>query len=51
MDPTRVHSDKGKGTGEEEDRLEFHNLVSALNDLAKGKKEVLHAIDKLSLNP
>ena len=51
MDPTRVHSDKGKGTGEEEDRLNFHNLVSALNDLAKGKKEVLHAINRLALKP
>ena len=44
MDPTGIHSDRGKGTGEEEDRLEFRSLVSALNDLAKGKKEVLHAI-------
>ena len=38
MDPTGIHSDRGKGTREAEDRLEFHNLVSALNDLAKGKK-------------
>ena len=51
MDTTRVHSDRGKGTGEEEDGLEFHNLVSALNDLAKGQKEVLHAINKLALKP
>ena len=36
MDPTSIHSNRGKGTGEDEDRLEFHNLVSALNDLAKG---------------
>ena len=36
MDPTSIHSDRGKGTGEEEDRLEFRSLVSALNDLAKG---------------
>ena len=49
MDTTRVHSDRGKGTGEEEDGLEFHNLVSALNDLAKGQKKVLHAINKLAL--
>ena len=27
MDPTRVHSNRGKGTGEEEDRLKFRNLV------------------------
>ena len=36
MDPTGIHSDRGKGTGKEEDRLAFHSLVSALNDLAKG---------------
>ena len=36
MDPKSIHSNRGKGTGEDEDRLEFHNLVSALNDLAKG---------------
>ena len=44
MYPTGIHSDRGKGTGEEEGRLEFCSLVSALNDLAKGQKEVLHAI-------
>ena len=49
MEPTRVHSDRGKGTGEEENRLEFHNIVSALNDLSKGQKKVLHAINKLAL--
>ena len=49
MDPTGIHSDIGKQTGEEENRLEFRNLVSALNDLAKGKKEVLHAINRLPL--
>ena len=36
MDPTSIHSDRGKGTGEDEDRMEFRNLVSALQDLAKG---------------
>ena len=36
MDPTWIHSDRGKGIGEDEDRLAFHSLVSALNDLAKG---------------
>ena len=51
MDPTGIHSDRGKGTGEEEDRLAFHSLVSALNDLAKGHKEVLHAINMLALKP
>ena len=48
MDPTCTHFDKGKGTREEEDRLEFRSLVSALNDLAKGQKEVLHAINRLA---
>ena len=38
MEQIGVHSDRGKGMGEEEDRMEFHNLVSALQDLAKGKK-------------
>ena len=36
MAPRRVHFDRGKGTGEEEDMLDFRNLLSALNDLAKG---------------
>ena len=49
MDPTRIHSDRGKGIGEEEDMLAFHSLVSALNDLSKGQKKVLHAINKLAL--
>ena len=51
MDPTRIHSDRGKGTREEEYMLEFHNLVSALNDQAKGHKKVLHAINRLALKP
>ena len=51
MDPIGIHFDRGKGTGEEEDRLEFRSLVSALNDLAKGQKEVLHAINRLALKP
>ena len=51
MDPTGIHSNKGKGTIEEEDRLEFRSLVSALNDLAKGQKEVLHAKNRLALKP
>ena len=36
MEPTGIDFDRGKGTGEDEDRMEFHNLVSALQDLAKG---------------
>ena len=51
MDPTGIHSDRGKGTGEDEDRIEFRNLVSALQDLAKGKKGVLNAINRLSVKP
>ena len=51
IDPIGIHSDRGKGTREEEYRLEFHSLVSALNDLAKGQKEVLHAINRLALKP
>ena len=47
MDPTGIHSDRGKGTGEDEDRMAFQSLVSALNDLAKGQKEMLHAINRL----
>ena len=38
MEQTGIHSDKGKGMGEDQDKMEFHNLVSALQDLAKGKK-------------
>ena len=38
MEQTGIHFDKGKGTGEKEDRMEFLNLVSALQDLAKGQK-------------
>ena len=48
MEQTGIHSDKGKGTEEEEDRMEFRNLVSALQDLVKGKKDVLNAINRLS---
>ena len=51
MDPIGIHSDRGKGTGEDEDRMEFRNLVSALQDLAKGKKDVLNAINRLSAKP
>ena len=51
MEQTCIHSDKGKGTGEEEDRMGFCNLVSALQDLAKGKKDVLNAINRLSVKP
>ena len=36
IDPTGIHSDRGKRTREDEDRMKFCNLVSALQDLAKG---------------
>ena len=51
MDPTGIHSVSGKGTGEDEDRIGFHNLVNALQDLAKGQKEMLHAINILFSKP
>ena len=51
MDPTCIHSDNGKGTGEDQDRMEFRNLVSALQDLAKGQKDVLNAINIFSTKP
>ena len=47
MDPTGIHSDRGKGMGEDEDRMEFCSLVSALQDLAKGQKDILNAINRL----
>ena len=51
MEQTGIHADRGKGMGDEEDRMEFRNLVSALQDLAKGQKEVLNAINRLSAKP
>ena len=51
MDPIGIHSDRGKGTGEDEDTMEFHKLVSTLQDLAKGKKYVLNTINRLSAKP
>ena len=51
MEQTGIHSDRGKGMGEEEDRMEFRSLVSALQDLAKGQKDVLNAINRLSAKP
>ena len=38
MDPIGIHFDSGKEIGEDEDRMAFQSLVSALNDLAKGQK-------------
>ena len=51
MEQTGIHSDRGKRTGEEEDRMEFRNLVSTLQDLVKGQKDVLNAINRLSAKP
>ena len=51
MEQTGIHADRGKGTGDDEDRMDFRNLVSALQDLAKGQKEVLNAISRLPAKP
>ena len=51
MDPIGIHSDRRKGTGEDEDKMEFRSLVNALQDLAKGQKDVLNAINRLSTKP
>ena len=51
MESIGIHSDRGKGTEEDEDKMEFHSLVSALKDLDKGKKDVLNAINRLSEKP
>ena len=40
--------DREKDTMEEENRMDFHSLISAMNDLAKGQKEVLSAINRLA---
>ena len=47
MDLTGIHSDRGKGIGEDEDMIAFRSPASALNDLAKGQKEMLHAINRV----
>ena len=49
-DMTDSQEDRGKCTTKEEDRMDFHSLISALNDLAKGQKEVLLAISRLAIN-
>ena len=38
MDPTWMHSDRGKGTGEDESKMEFRSLVNAINRLATKPK-------------
>jgi hypothetical protein len=35
----------------DEDKAAFNSLISALNDLAKGQKEVLAAINRLADKP
>ena len=45
---TDLQVERGMGTIEEEDRMDFHSLISALNDLAKGQKGVLSAINRLA---
>ena len=51
MEQTGIHSDRGKRTGEDEGRMEFCNLVSALQDLAIGQKDVLNTTNRLSAKP
>ena len=36
----------GKETREDKDEMEFNGLANALNDLAKGQKEMLHALNR-----
>ena len=50
-DMTNSQDDKGKGTSKEVDRMAFHSLVSALNDLSKGQKEMLQLINRLVDKP
>ena len=47
MDPTMIHFDRGNGTWEYEYIITFQFWFSTLNDLAKGQKEMLHAINRL----
>ena len=50
-DMTNSQADKGKGTSKEDDRITYHSLVSALNDLAKGQKEMLQEINRFVDKP
>ena len=38
MDPTGIHSNRGKGMGEDENIMEFRNLVSAFARLSQRAK-------------
>ena len=49
MDTIGISYDRGKGTGEDEYIMAFQSLVSALNDLVKGHKELVHSIKMLVL--
>ena len=51
MDTTNKHSDKEKGIGEGKERMDFRILVNTFHDLAKGKKEVLYAINRVASKP
>ena len=48
---TQPEKEKAKRTMEDDDKIAFNRLISALNDLAKGQKEVLSAINRLVDKP
>ena len=48
IDTTGSPTVRGKGTREEDKKIEFNSLINSLNDLAKGQKEMLHAINRLA---
>ena len=47
MDRTESQTSKGKRTMEDDDQITFNGFINALNDLAKGQKEMLNAINRL----
>jgi len=48
---TRFEGDKEKEAMGDDDKTTFNSLISALNDLAKGQKEILVAINMLADKP
>ena len=51
QDMTYSQIDRVKGTIEDEDKIAFNDLISAINDLIKGQKEVLNAVNRLEEKP
>ena len=47
----RLEEDKDKEAMGDDDKTAFNSLISALNDLAKGQKEMLAAINRLADKP